>query len=344
VVENGIPALLWTGWTPTDGPGAVASYGILQNSWAHRPPYAAMQPKQAATGRYQIVVGPWGHGIGLDDSIQLEWYDTWLRGQDTGMADTSTPMHLYEQQSDRWVNASTLPLTDDYTALHLGSDGALSTTAPQAPGSAELQWGDPTQAGTTVTFDASPLDQTQVVAGPVGATLWAKSSNRNINLIATLDDVAPDGTVQPITAGNIVGSLRAVDTKKSWTDRKGLTIRPAHPFLVDRYAAPASLQRYDIALDATLWSVAAGHHLRLVVSTQPPADKCASLIGALNIALPCLPSAPQRDTLPGGTYQLIWSKKAPSSINVPLVAPDALTTATSGTTATSKGLTEPLAW
>ena len=54
--------------------------------------------------------------------------------------------------------------------------------------------GRPGHAGTTVTFDAAPLDADQVVAGPVGATLYAKSSTRNLNLIATLNDVAPDGT------------------------------------------------------------------------------------------------------------------------------------------------------
>ena len=48
-----------------------------------------MNPKQNTTGRYQIVIGPWKHGQGLDDSIQLEWYDTWLKGKDTGIADTA---------------------------------------------------------------------------------------------------------------------------------------------------------------------------------------------------------------------------------------------------------------
>ncbi len=223
VVDNKIPALLWSGWQPTDGPGSLYEYAILQNAWAHRPPFAAMSPKQRTTGRYQIVIGPWMHGQGLDDAIQLEWYDTWLKGQDTGIADTNTPMHLFELQSDRWVNATTYPLTHDYTALHLGADGALSTSAPKAAGSTTMHWGDPATTGTTVTFDATPLDRDKVVAGPIGATIYAKSSNRNLNLIATLNDVSPDGRVNQLVTGSIVGSLRAVDTKASWLDTNGLT-------------------------------------------------------------------------------------------------------------------------
>ena len=318
VVENKIPALLWSGWQPTDGPGSLYEYAILQNAWAHRPPFGAMSPKQRTTGRYQIIIGPWKHGQGLDDSIQLEWYDTWLKGEDTGIADTTTPMHLFELQSNRWVNATTYPLTHDYTALHLAADGELSTSAPKTAGSATMQWGDPATSGTTVTFDAAPLDSDQVVAGPVGATIYAKSSNRNLNLIATLNDVAPDGQVNELVTGSIVGSLRAVDTKTSWRDADGLVIRPIHPFRIDAYAKPNSLQRYDISLTPTLSSVASGHHLQLVLSSQPPASKCASLLAALTIPLPCLPSAPQEESLPG-EYTIVWSASSPSSINVPLM-------------------------
>ena len=240
VVENKIPALLWSGWQPTDGPGSLYEYSILQNAWAHRPPFGAMSPEQRTTGRYQIIIGPWKHGQGLDDSIQLEWYDTWLKGEDTGIADTTTPMHLFELQSNRWVNVTTYPLTHDYTALHLAADGELSTSAPKTAGSATMQWGDPATSGTTVTFDAAPLDSDQVVAGPVGATIYAKSSNRNLNLIATLNDVAPDGQVNELVTGSIVGSLRAVDTKTSW-HRRGWAGDPPHPSVPDRRLREAEL-------------------------------------------------------------------------------------------------------
>ena len=343
IVENKIPALLWSGWIPTDGPGSLYEYAILQNAWAGRPPFGPMSPKQKTTGRYQVVIGPWMHGQGLDESIQLEWYDTWLKDVDTGMADTRTPMHLYELQSKRWVNASTFPLTDDYATLHLGSNRKLSSAPPKTAGSAPLQWGEPSTAGTTLSFDAAPLTKDQVVAGPVAATLYAKSSNRNLNLIATLNDVGSDGTVTEIATGNLVGSLRAINKKNTWVDKDGATIHPDHPYRADDYAAPNSLQRYDIQLTPSVFAVPAGHHLQLVVSTQPPASKCASLLSALTIPLPCIPSTPQKESLPG-TYEVVWSKASPSAINVPLLAPADLPGAESGTTETSRGQVVPLGW
>ena len=345
IVENKIPALLWSGWQPTDGPGSLYEYAILQNTSAPPPTVRhASTAKQRTAGRYQIVIGPWMHGQGLDDSIQLEWYDTWLKGQDTGIDDTTTPMHLFELQSQRWVNATTYPLTHDYTALHLGASGSLSTSVPKTAGTATMQYGDPATTGTTMTFDAAPLDTDQVVAGPVGATIDAKSSTRNLNLIATLNDVSPDGQVNQLVTGSIVGSLRAVDPKTSWRDTNGLTIRPIHPFRTDAYAKPNTLQRYEISLTPTLSLVASGHHLQLVLSSQPPANKSASLLSALTIPLPCLPSAPQQESLAGGEFTIVWSASSPSSINVPLMDAGALPAATSAATDTSNGHVEPLEW
>jgi len=290
IVANKIPALLWSGWYPTDGAGSLYEYAVLQNASAGRPPFGPMSPKQKATGRYQIIIGPWNHGQGLDNTIQLEWYDTWLKDVDTGMADTRTPMHLFELQSKRWVNASSYPLTSDYTPLHLGSNGALTDAPPKTAGSAQLQWGEPSTPGTALTFNTEPLSKEAVVGGPVAATLYAKSSNKNLDLIATLNDVAPDGTLTEISTGNLVGSLRAVNKKNTWADKDGQMIHPDHPFKADDYAAPNSLQRYDIQLTPSLYSVPAGHHLQLVVSTQPPASKCPSVLTGLTIPLPCIPS------------------------------------------------------
>ena len=52
---------------------------------------------QRTTGRYQLIVGPWEHlnGSSVDvDPLELEWFDTWLKGEKTGMARTPTPAAL----------------------------------------------------------------------------------------------------------------------------------------------------------------------------------------------------------------------------------------------------------
>jgi hypothetical protein len=344
IVANGIPALLWSGWYPTDGPGSLQEYAIFQNAYDHRAPYGPMRAEQRVTGRYQVVIGPWNHGDGLDDTIQLEWYDTWLKGQDTGITRTTTPMHLYDLQASQWVNGSTYPVTDHYTAYHLGPDNTLSVASPATSGSVPLLWGQPSTNGATLTFDAPAAVAEERIAGPIAATIFARSSNRNVDLIATLFDVGAGKSATQLATGNIVGSLRATGSELSWRDQKGLMIRPYHSFLVNRYAQPNSLQRYDIELTPTLYSLPPGDHLRLVLTTQPATNDCASLLSALTTPLPCLLTAPQKKTLPGGRYQIEWSATAPSSINVPLVPEKALPVAQSATTPTSGGLVEPLGW
>jgi hypothetical protein len=302
-----------------------------------------MTPGQTTTGRYQVVIGPWMHGQGLDDSIQLEWYDTWLKGEHTGVADTHTPMHLLVLQSDQWVNASTYPLTDDYTALHLASGATLSAGAP-ASGSATLKWAQPAASGAQLTFNSQSVTTQEVIGGPIAATVYARSNNRNMELIGTLYDVAPSGQSTEISTGTILGSLRAVDHARSWFDLNGLITLPYHPYTADHYAAVGSLQRYDITLTPILYAVAPGHHLQFVLTTQAPSDKCASLLSALTTPLPCLLSAPQKKTVPGGTYQIVWDATHPSSVNVPVLPVGALHATNSAVTPTSSGESEPLGW
>ena len=344
IVHNHIPALLWSGWYPTDGPGSLLEYAIFQNTYDHRPPFGPMSPNQPVTGRYQVVIGPWSHGQGLDDSIQLEWYDTWLKGEKTRIAQTDTPMHLYDLQKDDWTNAATYPLTDRYTAFHLGSEGSFRTAKSVRKAEAGLSWGPPTESGTTTSFDAAPFQSDRLIAGPIAATLWARSSTSNIDLLATLFDVGPNGQATQIAVGNLIGSLRSVNKSYSWFDETGLMVLPYHPYITNKYAAAGSLQRYDIEMTPTLYTVATGHHLRLVVSTQPATKDCASLLSALKTPLPCLPTNSQLATLKGGQFQLLWGPSTPSSVNVPVLAQDALPVTTSGTTPTSNGLIEPLMW
>ena len=271
IVQNGIPALLWSGWYPTDGPGSLLEYGIFQNTYSHRPPFGPMEPGQKVTGKYQIVVGPWMHGAGLDEAIQLEWYDTWMKGEDTGITNTQTPMHLDELQAGTWVNAAIYPLTDNYTAYRLGASGSLSSTSGDV-GSAALVWGQPTAAGTSLQFNTKPFTKEEVIAGPTSATLYARSSNRNLELIGTLFDVAPSGQSTQIATGTILGSLRQLDRSNSWYDKNGLMMLPQHPYATDQYAPAGSTQRYDIGLPPTLYAMESGHHLRLVI-THPSTEQ-----------------------------------------------------------------------
>jgi len=334
VVSNGIPALLWTGWNSMELDYAFALYSIFQNSAAGQPPFGPMAMNQPATGRYQIVVGPGSHGIGPDRTLMLEWFDHWLKGQDTGIDKTTTPMHLYEMQSQRWVNASHMPAVDTYTSFYIGANGELTTTAP-ATGQETIRWAPLTESGGTLTYTSAPLQQAKTIAGPIAATVWSSSTNTNMQLVASLYDVDALGAAKRISFGGLIGSMRE-QGENSWLDANNAVISPDHPFLDDEYLTPNQVQQFDIKLYPTVWALAAGHSLRLVISTQADARDCKATSIITGLSAPCVYSIPQQSTLPGGVYTVQRGGNTATAINVPLLDSAALPTA--------RGFSRPLDW
>jgi predicted acyl esterase len=224
------------------------------------------------------------------------------------------------------------------------SEGALASSVP-ATGSAQITWGPAETAGTSISFEGEAATKEQDLVGPIAATIYAKSSTKNLQMTATLFDVGPDGTSTEVSNGTVVGSLRAIDKKASWYDSKGLMVHPIQPFKADQFAKANTSNPYDITMTPTFYAVAPGHKLRVTLGTQPPTEKCAlSLQTALGLPTPCLPTDAQKADLTGSTYTIEWGKSTPSSVNLPLVDPSALTTATSGVTDTSKNRAVPLDW
>jgi uncharacterized protein len=163
VVADHIPAFLVGGWNDLFQAGEPLNYVGLQNLYDGRPQTAAMLPGQPVTPRYQLLMGPWQHvttgdGINLS-AIELEWFNTWLLGENTPLGHSATPLHLEELNSGgaypgpspaaTWVNAAQWPIPSATpTAFYLGSgrsgsaplslnDGTLSTTEPAAGSGAD---------------------------------------------------------------------------------------------------------------------------------------------------------------------------------------------------------------
>jgi predicted acyl esterase len=345
VVRNGIPALLWSGWDATEITGAMELYSIFQNTHDGRPPFGPMAAGQEVTGRYQIVVGPWTHGEGLDRSLQLQWFDRWLKEDQNGIDETTTPMHLYETGTGRWINAERYPLSSSYSSYYLDGPGSISVDAPTASGADAISWGPPALSGTTLTYDSLALDEAVTIGGPVAATIQVSSSNTNVELIATLYEVAVDGEVTRLTTGALLGSLRRLDDERSWHDDDGRVIRPDHTFEADEPLTPGVPVGLDIKLDPILHGVPAGHSLRLVLSTQTDVADCGiSLSEGLPKPRPCLLTAPQQQTLPGGVYEIQRGGDVRSVLNLPLLDPTALSTALSSPTPDSNGVVLPMVW
>jgi predicted acyl esterase len=335
VVANDIPVLLWAGWGDVVEKAELEMYANFQNAYANRPVRGPMLADQLATGRYQIILGEWGHGGGLDLGIVQQWFDTWLKGEDTGMANTTMPMHLYEQGSNRWINTARYPMVANYTTYHLNSSNKLTTAQPTNTVNNLIEWAQP-GAESTLTYATESLPNGATLAGPISISVAASSSNTNLALLAFLYDLAPDGSATEITNGVVLGSQRALDESKTWHDATGKLIYPYPLQARDDYLTPDVVYQFDIGLFPRLWSIAPGHAVQLKLLTQMPQAFCdAAYFGSE----PCLLTEPQAQTLPGGEYVI-----ERGFLNLPLLPLGCLQGATSAPTPTSEGVSLPLDW
>ncbi len=272
IVANGIPAYLVGGEFDIFQRGEPLNYAGLQNGWAGRPVAAPMRPGQHVTGRYQLIDGPWEHlnGSSVDvDVLELAWFDQWLKGVDTGIGATPTPLHYYDLGTSHWVHTTTYPFTGaSPQRLYLGN-GTLERHHPtkESAGSDTLVWtgtGSPCSrpvdqwsmgalsiasaaigvpapcAGddrpssdnplTSISYTSAPLTRAMRIAGPLSATLYASATTTDTEWAVTVEDVAPDGSATPLTEGALLGSLRAVDRSRSWATADGGYLLPYHPY------------------------------------------------------------------------------------------------------------------
>ena len=346
IVANHIPAYLVGGEFDIFQRGEPTNYAAFQNAWDHRSPTAPMRSGQRTTGRYQLIVGPWEHLNGSSvnvDPLELEWFDTWLKHERTGMARTPTPLHYYDLGSGHFAETTTYPFAGATpTRMYLGAGGQLTTRRPSGKSASDTiawspsgaicnrsvdQWSmggisipahsagllapcaddnQPSQVGPwTVSYTSAPFNRPEAVAGPITATVYASSTTSETELAAELEDVTPSGASYPLTEGALLGSLRAVDPQRSW-GAGGMTLMPYHPYTKAsaRAVTPGRVTEYQIEIFPTLATIARGDRLRLTLATSDSPH------------LTPLPA--QLPKLAGGIYAIQRTKTAPSALTLEL--------------------------
>ena len=347
IVANGIPAYLLGGEFDIFQNGEPLNYAALQNAYDHRSPTAPMLPGQPVTGRYQLIDGPWEHinGSSVDvDPLELEWFDTWLKGEKTGMATTPTPLHYYDLGTGNFDETTTYPFAGSApTTMYFGAGGSLSTTEPTAStsGSDSIAWspvgnvcGRPidqwSMGGVSIasseadilapcadadntaqlgpwqtSYTTAPLTKAATVAGPITATVYASANTTDTEWVAEVEEVTPDGTSYPLTEGALLGSLRATDPSQSWTT-DGATVLPYHPYTQAsaQPVVPGAIEKYQIQIFPTLVTVAAGDRLRVTISTTDTPH--------------LVPIPSQLAELGGGEYNIERTPASPSSLTIEL--------------------------
>lgn len=316
IVENQIPLLLWGGWQDLNETGAIRAYTAFQNLLAGRDINLPMAPEQKVSPRYQLIIGDWAHGQGVDMGVYQQWFDHWLKDVDTGLTDTATPLHLQEAGSGRWINLAAYPAVQNYTSWQLNGDGSLTATA-SASGSKRLDYTAPTGENGRLAFTTAPFEEGLTLSGPIALQLRAQSSNENMVLLARLYDVAPDGQSKEITKGALLGSLSQLAEQASWKDGAGKIIWPWPQLDKDVPLTPNRPQDFHLALEPIQYGLQPGHRLRLELTSQSPASICDDGKPIGFSAEPCGLTAPQRATVPGGQYTIFFGGETPSTINLP---------------------------
>jgi predicted acyl esterase len=314
IANSGIPALLWSSNGDIYAQSSLTLYAYLQNAYAGQPLYGPMNRHIAPTPRYQINISQGGHCQNEDLSVQLEWYETWLKGVNTGMDKTALPLHMNEIGTNRWASTSHYPVVRKYTKFYMGNAGTLSTHLPGASGQEKLNWAQPGTTS-TVQYDSPVFSEGATLAGPISASIYASSTTSNLELIATLQTVAPDGTATNLTQGAVLGSMAKTDPTRSWVDREGTPVLPYGTFDMDRFVPPNTINKFDFVISPRFAHVAPGSKLRLVFTTQTQSNRCTGLLGVD----PCFPTMPQQAGLSGSIVTLYHGPAQGSSLNLPLL-------------------------
>ncbi|HEY0497854.1 MAG TPA: CocE/NonD family hydrolase [Kutzneria sp.] len=318
IVANGIPALTEAGWNDLYPAGNMGAYVAAQNAYYGRPLTAPIAAGAPVTGRYQAIVGPWTHGAHVTEDvladIRKEWFDTWLKGTPTGMADTTTPLHLFQNTANRWVDGAAWPPSMNTGTYFLNAGGTLTSTPPTTAGTDPLYWSLP---WFPATYNSPAMTQDSVLDGPINVSVYLSSTTKEAEVSATVNLVAPTGAVTKQADGILLGSMRALDTQQSWYGSGGSLIQASHPFTQasQQFLTPNSTVRMDISVNPNFTLIPAGYRLQLVLSTQPS-----------SYHVPLTPTAAQTANLNFGQYTVSRSPQAASSMTLPLASPSLFTT------------------
>jgi predicted acyl esterase len=151
-----------------------------------------------------------------------------------------------------------------------------------------------------LTFTTKPFAQDVDVAGPAALEVPLATTTPDSPIWAVVSDVAPDGTVHPLTVGRLNTSFPGVVDAKS-LHAGGAVVQPYADLTSWRPALPLVQRRYDVELWPLGNRFRAGHRLRLELVGESLASRPALpgvntvKVGGADGALLRLPVLPGSD-------------------------------------------------
>jgi hypothetical protein len=232
---------------------------------------------------------------------QLRFLDHWLKGEDTGIMD-EPPVKLLIRRGGhgnaRWRFENEWPIARTrWTKLHLeprprargDSEGGLVHDAPRRAASVSYSASGMTKAGVAsaswtstalagslprmgASFETAPLKEDTEVTGPAVLVLWVSSTTEDMDVFATLRNIAPDGKdvfelgqqSQPVPVAK--GWLRA--SHRETDPELDLPYRPYHAHLQRQLLKPGEVVRLEIEIWPTCMVFRKGHRIRLDIQPR----------------------------------------------------------------------------
>ena len=267
-----------------------------------------------------------GRTIPTLNDLQLAWFDHFLKGKANGI-DSFPNVEQWYQGTGRFQPQSTYPAPGTtYHDWFLGPDGTLGEQKPKGQGGAPVPYTlgnglcsrstDQWTAGETAliagnggtpcdnynnqneaagaAFTTAPFAKPATISGPIDVTLEISSTRSDATLVATLTDVAPDGSSNPLTAGSLIASQRALTTTSCPTYKvedcslyiQGRRAIPWHPFTQasQQPLKPGQVYEVEIEVFPTSATLLPGHSLRLVITSSDAPHESSPLPSALDQA------------------------------------------------------------
>lgn len=197
--------------------------------------------RELGRGNQWIIFGPWVHAFNTNtsfggenygdgaiidlDSVELRWFDTWLKGKAAKQAQ-QPHARIFITGANRWINTESWP-SKAWREEHLYLSRGSLTKSPSGMSTLHLDYDpahqsfDPTKANSdastvlpkdslknayTTIFRSEPMKKATSIASPFKLSFEFSSSAVNTDFFVLLCDESPDGKVRYL---GLPGKVRA---------------------------------------------------------------------------------------------------------------------------------------
>lgn len=193
----------------------------------------------------KLIVGPgvhcdWNtpqHMTGFDIVVEeRRFFDYWLKGIDNGIMDED-PIYYYTYnapEGEEWKSAEAWPLPEENRINFFLGEGSLSQNETELTDGVDkttvnydIRPGEVGAKTGVLVYETAPLSEDVQITGHPTINLWVSSTASDGDFVATIQNVAPDGTTESY---NFYGQLRASMRKLAKAPYNNLGL-PWHSFL-----------------------------------------------------------------------------------------------------------------